>query len=111
MVLLDARLTGDQEVIGLIPGFDPYWGGQHSFMAIDQGIFTVVILSLSLIQEGQEVYQPNRDASQNISHRMTDSVDPDEMAFYDSFIWIYTAYVSFLVVSVESIKLYTAISL
>ena len=34
-------------------GFNPHRGWQHSFVEIDQEIFSTVILSLSLIQEGQ----------------------------------------------------------
>ena len=34
-------------------GFNPRRGRQHSFMEIDDEIFSAVILSLSLIQEGQ----------------------------------------------------------
>ena len=34
-------------------GFDPRQGRQHFFMEIDHEIFSVVILSLPLIQEGQ----------------------------------------------------------
>ena len=34
-------------------GFDPRRGRQHSFMEIDHEIFSTVILSLPLIQEGQ----------------------------------------------------------
>ena len=34
-------------------GFDPRRGRQHSFMEIDHEIFSMVILSLPLIQEGQ----------------------------------------------------------
>ena len=34
-------------------GFDPRRGRQHSFVEIDQEIFSTVILSLPLIQEGQ----------------------------------------------------------
>ena len=34
-------------------GFDPHRGRQHSFVEIDQEIFSMVILSLPLIQEGQ----------------------------------------------------------
>ena len=34
-------------------GFDPRRGRQHSFVEIDHGIFSTVILSLPLIQEGQ----------------------------------------------------------
>ena len=45
---LDAPLTGYQEVAGLtLPG------QQHSFMENDHEIFSRVILSLLLIQEGQ----------------------------------------------------------
>ena len=34
-------------------GFNPRWGWQHSFVEIDHEIFSTVILSLPLIQEGQ----------------------------------------------------------
>ena len=34
-------------------GFNPRRGRQHSFMEIDHEIFSLVILSLPLIQEGQ----------------------------------------------------------
>ena len=34
-------------------GFNPHGGRQHSFMEIDHEIFSSVILSLPLIQEGQ----------------------------------------------------------
>ena len=34
-------------------GFNPCRGWQHSFVEIDREIFSVVILSLPLIQEGQ----------------------------------------------------------
>ena len=40
---------GDQEVVGSTPGR----GRQHSFVQIDHEIFSTVILSLTLIQEGQ----------------------------------------------------------
>ena len=40
--------TGDQEVVG----FDPRRGRQHSFVEIDREIFSTIILSLPLIQEG-----------------------------------------------------------
>ena len=43
------RPTGDQEVAGSIPRR----GWQHSFVEIDHEIFSTVILSLPLIQEGQ----------------------------------------------------------
>ena len=45
---LDARPTGDQEVAGSTP-----LGRQHSFVENDHEIFSTVILSLPLIQEGQ----------------------------------------------------------
>ena len=48
MAHLDARPTGDQEVAGSTPP-----GRQHSFMEIDHEIFSTVVLSLPLIQEGQ----------------------------------------------------------
>ena len=45
---LDMHPTGDQKVGGLtLPG------RQHSFVEIDHEIFSMVILSLPLIQEGQ----------------------------------------------------------
>ena len=34
-------------------GFNPHRGRQHSFAEIDHEIFSTVILSISLIQEGQ----------------------------------------------------------
>ena len=40
------RPTGDQEVAGSI-------SAEHSFIEIDHEIFSTVILSLTLIQEGQ----------------------------------------------------------
>ena len=43
------RPTGDQEVAGSIPRR----GRQHFFMETDHEIFSTVILSLLLIQEGQ----------------------------------------------------------
>ena len=43
------RLTGDQEV----KVFSPLQVQQHSLLEIDHGIFSFVILSLSLVQEGQ----------------------------------------------------------
>ena len=43
------RPTGDQEVAGSTP----LRGRQHSFVEIDHEIFSTVILSLPLIQEGQ----------------------------------------------------------
>ena len=44
---LNACLTGDGR------GLDPRRGRQHSFVEIDHEIFSTVILSLPLIQEGQ----------------------------------------------------------
>ena len=43
------RPTGDQEVAGSAP----HRGRQHSFVENDHEIFSTVILSLPLIQEGQ----------------------------------------------------------
>ena len=43
------RPTGDQEIAGSIPAECR----QHSFVEIDHEIFSTVILSLPLIQEGQ----------------------------------------------------------
>ena len=48
MAQLDARPTDVQEVAGSIPP-----GRQHSFVEIDHEIFSTIILSLLLIQEGQ----------------------------------------------------------
>ena len=48
MAQLDACLTGDEEVEGSTPP-----GLQHSFVEIDHEIFSMVILSLPLFQEGQ----------------------------------------------------------
>ena len=45
---LDARLTDDQEVAGSTPG----WSATL-FVEIDHEIFSMVILSIRLIQEGQ----------------------------------------------------------
>ena len=44
---LDAHPTGDQEVVGSTPP-----GRQHSFVEIDHGLFSMVILSLPRIQKG-----------------------------------------------------------
>ena len=46
---LDAPSDWRQEVVG----FNPSRGRQHSFVEIDHEIFSTVILSLPLIQEGQ----------------------------------------------------------
>ena len=78
MAQLHARPTGVQEIAGSTPsevgnillpasvaqleasdwspggpGFNPRRGRQHSFVEIDYEIFSTVILSLPLIQEGQ----------------------------------------------------------
>ena len=45
---LDEHQTGDQEILGQSPPSQ-----QHSFVEIDHEIFSSVILSLPLIQEGQ----------------------------------------------------------
>ena len=50
VVRLDARPTDNQEITGSTP--TPL-DQQHSFMEIDHEIFSMVILSLLLIQEGQ----------------------------------------------------------
>ena len=34
-------------------GFDPHQGRQHCFVEIDHELFSIIILSLLLIQEGQ----------------------------------------------------------
>ena len=49
MAQVDARSTGDQERLRIRPPL----GRQHSFVAIDHEIFSTVIPSLLLIQEGQ----------------------------------------------------------
>ena len=48
MAQLDVLPTGNQEVVGSTP---TSW--QHFFVEINHEIFSMVILSLSLIQEGQ----------------------------------------------------------
>ena len=48
MVQLDARLTGDQEITGLIPA-----GSSNILSWIDHEIVSLIIFSLLLIQEGQ----------------------------------------------------------
>ena len=48
MAQLDVFPTGEKG-----RRFDPRRGRQHSFMEIDHEIFSTVILSLPLIQEGQ----------------------------------------------------------
>ena len=49
MAQLDVRLTGDQDVVGSTPAEV----GNILFVEIDHEIFSTVILSLPLIQEGQ----------------------------------------------------------
>ena len=49
MAQLDGLLTSDQEVAGLIL----VGVRQHSFVEINHEIFSMVILSIPLIQEGQ----------------------------------------------------------
>ena len=49
MAQLDARLTGDQEVVCLTPAEV----GNILYVEIDHEIFSTVFLSLLLIQEGQ----------------------------------------------------------
>ena len=44
---LDRHLTGDQEIARSTP---PDW--QHFFMEIDHEVFSMVVFSLPLIQEG-----------------------------------------------------------
>ena len=58
---LDARLTGDQEVEGSTPA-----GRQHSFL--DHEIFSTVILSLLLIQEGQLSVSDERMCTILVNH-------------------------------------------
>ena len=48
-----AQLDGPSEWRPGGRGFNPRRGQQHSFMEIDHEIFSTVILSLPLIQEGQ----------------------------------------------------------
>ena len=48
MAQLDTHRTGDQEVT-----FNPCQVWQHSFVEVDHEIFSAVILSFPLIQEGQ----------------------------------------------------------
>ena len=45
--------ASDVRSVGGGRGFDPRQGRQHSFVEIDREIFSTVILSLLLIQEGQ----------------------------------------------------------
>ena len=61
---LDARPTGDQEVAGSTPRR----GRHHSFVDIDHEIFSMVILSLLLIQEGQLSVSDKRMWSLLVNH-------------------------------------------
>ena len=55
MAQLDEHPTGDQEIGGFKPPYPqtPPAGSATFFVEIDHKIFSTVILSLSLIQEGQ----------------------------------------------------------
>ena len=55
--------TGDQEVAGSSPA-----GLQHSFVAIDHEIFSTVIFSLRLIQEGQLSASGERMCTKLVDH-------------------------------------------
>ena len=48
-----AQLDGPSDWIPGGCGFNPHLGQQHSFMEMNHEIFSTVILSLPLIQEGQ----------------------------------------------------------
>ena len=63
---LDARPTGDQEVAGSTPA--DRRGRQHSFVEIDHEIFSTVILSLPLIQEGQVSVSGERMCTILVNH-------------------------------------------
>ena len=60
---LDARPTGYQEVAGSTPP-----GRQNSFMVIDYEIFSMVILSIPLIQEGQLSVSGKRMCTIQVNH-------------------------------------------
>ena len=57
------RPTGDQEVAG-----STRRGRQHSFVEIDHEIFSTVILSLPLIQEGQLSVSGERICTLLVNH-------------------------------------------
>ena len=57
------RSTGDQ-----VAGSTPRGGRQHSFVEIDHGIFSRVILSLPLIQEGQLSVSGERMCTVLVNH-------------------------------------------
>ena len=52
-------------------GFNPCHGPQHSFVEIDHEIFSMVILSLPLIQEGQLSVSGERMCT-NLVNRLED---------------------------------------
>ena len=49
-------------------GFNPRQGRQHSFMKIDHEMFSTVILSLQLIQEGQLSVYGERMCTIQVNH-------------------------------------------
>ena len=59
MAQLDTHRTGDQEV-----AFNPCQVWQHSFVEVDHEIFSTVILSFQLIQEGQLSVSSERTCAQ-----------------------------------------------
>ena len=62
----DAHPTGDQ-----VAGLHPRRVWQHSFVKIDHEIFSTVILSLSLIQEGQRQFLA-KECTQVLVNRFED---------------------------------------
>ena len=62
MAKLDARPTVDQEVASSTPP-----GLQHSFVEIDHEIFSTVVLSLPLIQDGQMSVSGGRMCTQLVN--------------------------------------------
>ena len=60
---LDVHQTGDQEVVGLTT-----LGRQHSFVEIDHEMFSTIILSLPLIQEGQLLVSGERMCTILVNH-------------------------------------------
>ena len=61
---LDTRPTGDQQVTG---STSPGW--QHSFEEIDHEIFSTIILSFPLIQEGQLSVSGERMRTIMVNHK------------------------------------------
>ena len=49
-------------------GFNPRRGRQHSFVEIDREIFSMVILSVPLIQEGQLSFSGERMCTTLVNH-------------------------------------------